>query len=273
MKMMAHGGFKDHFSASAAAYRRSRPGYPDGLFAWLASLPAIRGRDAAAWDCGCGNGQASIGLARHVGHIIATDPSARQVARATPHARVRYLAAPAERAPIATGRIDLIVAAQAAHWFDSDAFHREVRRVARPGAILALVTYGPLRASGTLDAVLSAIYHGPLNAHWPPERAHVETGYRTLPFPFAEIAPPAFAMRARWPMERLVDYISTWSAVKAYREATGADPIPEARARIADAWGDPTRRREIRWPLGLRVGRVDGDGAAMADPGADPGPR
>ncbi|MBP5855829.1 class I SAM-dependent methyltransferase [Marivibrio halodurans] len=260
MNLLGSGGFKDHFSASAAAYRRSRPGYPDGLFAWLAGLPAAGERNATAWDCGCGNGQASIGLARHVGHVIATDPSAGQVARAAAHPRIRYLAAPAERTPIAADSIDLVVAAQAAHWFDIDAFYREVRRVARPGAVVALITYGPLRASGTLDTVLSDIYHGPVNAHWPPERAHVEAGYRTLPFPFAEIAPPVFAMRARWPMERLVDYISTWSAVKVYREATGTDPIPEARARIADAWGDPMRRREIRWPLSLRVGHVHGDG-------------
>ena len=46
--------FKDHFSAHAAGYARARPGYPEALFDFLASLPARRG---LAWECGAGSGQ------------------------------------------------------------------------------------------------------------------------------------------------------------------------------------------------------------------------
>jgi SAM-dependent methyltransferase len=247
--------FADHFSTSAAAYRQARPGYPPALFQWLCSLPQT---PTQAWDCGSGSGQASRGLARHFPHVLASDPSAKQLAEAPPTRGITYICAPAERAPLPDQSVDLTLAAQAAHWFDLDAFYAQVRRVSRPGAILALVTYGPFEASGQLGAALEAYYTGPLHAHWPAERAHVEAGYQTLPFPFAEIDSPAFAMRVRWPFDRLATYLETWSALKAYRDVLGHDPLPAMIAPIRDAWGDPNARREIRWPLSLRVGWVTG---------------
>ena len=65
--------FKDHFSAQAAIYREARTQYPDALFEFLrAQAPG----GERAWDAGCGNGQASVALARHFHAVVATDPSA-----------------------------------------------------------------------------------------------------------------------------------------------------------------------------------------------------
>jgi hypothetical protein len=89
------GGFVDAFSDTAELYARTRPAYPEALIAELAALaPSRRG----AWDCGTGNGQAALGLARHFEHVEASDPSAEQIAQALPAARVRYsIATRAER--------------------------------------------------------------------------------------------------------------------------------------------------------------------------------
>src|SRR6218665_1515854 len=73
--------FKDHFSGHATAYHEARPGYPEALFVWLAAQSA---RNDLAWDAGCGNGQASVALAAHFKRVIATDPSATQIAEADP---------------------------------------------------------------------------------------------------------------------------------------------------------------------------------------------
>ena len=54
--------FKDHFSGHAALYRDARPLPPADWFDWLAQQAPDR---ALAWDAGCGNGQASLGLAAH----------------------------------------------------------------------------------------------------------------------------------------------------------------------------------------------------------------
>jgi hypothetical protein len=90
--------------------------------------------------------------------------------------------------------------------------------------------------------------------YWPAERRHVETGYRELPFPFAELEPPNFAMQAEWTLSELLGYIGTWSAVQRFRETTGHDPLPELARELEEHWGTPARVRTIRWPLSLRVG-------------------
>ncbi|MBI1920159.1 MAG: methyltransferase domain-containing protein [Geobacter sp.] len=246
-------GFKDHFSQGSGAYRDCRPDYPPELFGWLASLPP---RQEAALDCGCGTGQASVALAAHFQKVYAVDPSEEQIRHAIPHERVSYLVAPAEATGLPEATMDLVIAAQSLHWFDFDRFYAEVRRVAREGAFFAAFTYGLLTVDGKIDAVLGRLYHDILGPYWPPERAHVDAGYRTLPFPFTEIVPPSFIMRKEWQLERLVGYIGTWSAVKEYRRKHGVDPVAAVAAKLRNAWGAPEEPKNIEWPLVLRVGRI-----------------
>jgi SAM-dependent methyltransferase len=157
---------------------------------------------------------------------------------------------------------DLITVAQAAHWLDLEAFYAEVRRVARPRAILALISYGVLEvADARADAVVRDFYRDVLGPHWPPERRHVEDGYRTLAFPFAEIPfaeipAPALSIEVAWGLDDLIGYTETWSAVRAAERALGRGPITAFRAALAEAWGEPEERRGVRWPLSLRVGRL-----------------
>lgn len=245
--------YKDHFSTVANAYARYRPTYPPDLFDALADLAPAR---ELAWDCGCGNGQAAVGLARHFRRVIATDASARQIEQAVPHPAVTYRVAPAENSGIAACSVDLVLVAQALHWFDFDLFYAEVRRVARPGGILAALTYGLLRAGVELDPVLERFYTDIVGVYWPPERKWVDAGYATLPFPFDEIAPPALAMEAEWTFDQLLGYLGTWSAVKEYRRRNGKDPLELVRDELRDAWGEPESARKIVWPIGLRIGRV-----------------
>lgn len=247
-------GFKDHFSTNAAGYARFRPDYPPALFEDLSRLCAI---PDTAWDCGCGNGQASLALAENFTRVIATDPSANQIANARPHARIDYRVGGAEASGLDDKSADLVLAAQAAHWFDLELFYAEVRRVAKSNAVIALITYGLVEMDAPVNAVLQDIYHGPIGAHWPPERRHVENGYNDFAFPFPRLEIPQHAMRADWDLDTLAGYIGTWSATKLFREKTGHDPIPDARARLAEVWGEPSAQREIRWPLGGLIGRVE----------------
>lgn len=245
-------GFKDHFSVLAADYARYRPRYPAQLFADLAAVAPGRDR---AWDCATGNGQAAAGLAAWFREVVATDASAAQIAAARGPANVRFAVAPAEASPLPDASLDLLLVAQAAHWFDLPAFYAEAARVLKPGGVLALLTYSGVRVDAALDPVLRDFHHGLLGPYWPPERAQVERDYRDLPFPWPEIAFPAQEMRADWTLEELLGYLGTWSATRAYREQRGEDPLPALRARLAPAWGDPGRTRTVRWPLPIRIGR------------------
>ncbi len=252
---------QDHFSTVASGYARFRPTYPDRLFATLADRAPTRDR---AWDCGTGNGQAARGLARYFTLVIATDVSVAQLREgdAAGHAtggrvgRVPRVAAAAEAAPLADRSVSLATVAQALHWFDTGAFYEEVRRVVRPGGLLAVWSYALCRISPPVDAALDRLYGNVLGRYWAPERRHVESGYRTLDFPFDEEDAPGnlFLSRA---VDRadIEGYVATWSAVRAAHRA-GLDPLPQFRRELADVWPDRRVRLEARWPLSVRLGRI-----------------
>ncbi len=245
--------FKDHFSGHADEYEAFRPTYPDALFAYLGTIAPSHER---AWDCATGNGQSAVALAAIFEQVIATDASKTQIAQAQPHSRVRYLVAPAEKVPIPDRSVDLVTISQALHWFDLVRFYAEVRRVVRPGGLIAAWCYELHAISTEVDAVVHRFYREILDGYWPPERRIVEDGYRTLWFPFAEIAPPAFPMTERWDLAHLLGYLGTWSSVRLYRTRNGRDPRDLIVDELAAAWGDPRQVRDVVWPLNLRVGTV-----------------
>ncbi|KMO42648.1 SAM-dependent methyltransferase [Methylobacterium variabile] len=247
--------FKDHFSTNNAGYAAHRPTYPPALVEYLADSAPDR---ALALDAGCGTGQLSTLLAERFAQVVATDASAQQIAAATPHARVTYRTAPAERSGLPEASTDLVTVAQAAHWLDLDPFYAEVRRIARPRAVVALITYGVLHVEdAAADEVAQRFYSEVIGPYWPPERRHVEEGYRALPFPFAPLDAPALDIEVAWRLPDLIGYTETWSAVRAAEKAVGRGPIEAFHAELTEAWGDPDSVRRVRWPLSLRVGRVE----------------
>lgn len=245
--------FNDHFSSHSADYAAHRPAYPDALADYLASLAPDR---SLALDCGCGSGQLSGLLGDRFERVVATDASAAQIAKAEPHPRVEYRVAPAQECGLADGSVALVAAAQAAHWFDLDAFYAEVRRVARPGALVALISYGMAHVTPEIDRVVRRLHDETLAPYWPPERRHVEDGYRSLDFPFDEIEAPRFAIELEWRMAGMLAYLDTWSAVRRMEHAAGPGQFEAFAAELNAAWGDPAVTRRATWPLALRVGRL-----------------
>jgi len=195
-------------------------------------------------------------LAEAFDQVVATDASAAQIAEAVPHPRVRYAVAPAEVSGLPGGSVDCAVAAQAAHWFDLDAYYREVRRVARPGGLVALVTYAVLEVDPEIERLVERFYGHTLDGHWPPERRLVEEGYRSLPFPFEPVEAPPLALEHRWNADQLLGYVRTWSAVQSLKKAGRGEELDRFGEELRAAWGDPSRERIVRWPLSLRLGRV-----------------
>lgn len=242
--------FKDHFSGHAADYARYRPQYPPALFAWLADrAPAQR----LAVDCGTGNGQAANALAAHFESVVATDASAPQVAQARGPRNVRYAVAPAEADVVATGTADLVTVAQALHWFDTEAFYAAAARALAPGGLLAVWTYELMTVSAAVDATVLDFYRGAIDVYWPPERTHVEAGYRGILPDWPRVAVPRFEVRAEWHADDALGYLASWSAVRRCRRATGTDPVAAIADTVRKAWGP--HRRSVRWPLVLHAFR------------------
>ncbi len=245
--------FHDHFSAVASRYADFRPHYPAALFDYLATLAP---RDAFVWDCAAGNGQATRGLAERFARVIATDASAEQIASAPALPNAEFRVALAEESGLPDAAVGLISVAQALHWFDLPRFYAEVNRVLQPGGVLAVFAYGINRVHGeAVDALVQNFYGNVLGPYWPPSRPLVESGYRTLPFPFAEIASPVLRMEVRWTLGHLLGYFSTWSATNRYIRATGENPLPSLAEKLAAIWGDANAPRLITWPIAMRIGR------------------
>ena len=166
--------FQDHFSKRSGTYAKYRPDYPQALYEFI--LAHVKETELA-WDCATGNGQVAVALARHFKKVIATDASQNQIAHAIPHPRVEYRVSAAEDSGLNDHGTDLITVAQALHWFDFDAFYKEVKRVGKPGSLIAVWTYGLLTTETEADQVIQHFYYDIIGKYWPPERQYVDQKY------------------------------------------------------------------------------------------------
>ncbi len=246
--------FKDYFSKQATEYTKYRPNYPAALFEYLAGLTRSHER---AWDCATGSGQAALGLTPYYAQVIATDASEKQIANAVGHSSIHYAVAPAEKTDIESNSLDLIVVAQALHWFDLDEFYAEAKRVLRAGGVIAAWCYSLLRVSAAIDKLLGQFYTDVVGPFWPPERKLVDDKYESVYFPFKELNGPPFEMRADWSLEHLIGYLGTWSSVQKYKVKNNADPLETFAEDLAPAWGRLEDKRRVRWQMHLRVGRAN----------------
>ena len=244
---------KNWFDQGGSAYARFRPEYPPELAAYLACISPDRSH---AVDIGCGNGQLTTLLAAHFSTVAGFDSSEDQIAHAVARENASYRCAPAEDLPLLSRKASLVTAAQAAHWFDLPRFYNEVRRIATPGAILALISYGVLRLDGDLGIRFERFYWSEIGPYWPSERKLVDSGYATIDFPFSELDPPAIAIHLEWCLEEFLGYISTWTAVRIARDSEREDLLNRFAADIAELWGEPKARRPISWPINMRIGKL-----------------
>ncbi len=244
--------FKDYFSKQAADYAKFRPHYPPELFDYLASLAS--GHDCA-WDCATGNGQAAIGLAAHFQRVIATDASAQQIKNAERYEHVVYLVAPAESSGIESESIDLVMVAQALHWFDREAFFSEARRVLKNGGILAVSSYNSLKIAPGIDGIIKKFYCETTGPFWPPERELVESDYAAIELPFPQLLPVQFEMIAHWTFPQLLGYLRTWSATQKFIAVRKFDPVEPLADELREVWKNPEQAREVVWPLKVRAAR------------------
>lgn len=100
----------------------------------------------AMLDVGCGAGHLGFALAPGFARVVAADPSPAMLATVSGAAAERGLPqievqqAVAESLPFAAGSFDLVSSRYSAHhWRDVPVALREMRRVARPGAMLLLI--------------------------------------------------------------------------------------------------------------------------------------
>jgi len=247
----------DWFGSLPGRYARVRPKYPDALFDALSEVAPGHGR---AWDVATGSGQAAVPLASRFGSVHASDAYPGPLRVAPPVRNIVWALEPGERCSLPDGSVDLITVAAGLHWLDIPAFLREARRVAAPGAVLAVWTYGILPDDPEIADLMLGYRRDILGEDWSPVLAWVETGYATVALPGDALAMPAFAATSSLDYEGTLDLLRTWSASEAYRQRTGLDPAVGVADGLKSLWVRRLGRLDacwsLRWPLALRAVRL-----------------
>lgn len=126
---------RDSFGAVATAYAEHRPEYPPEAVAWLVGPERAR-----VLELGSGTGKLTAAITARGHGVVATDLSPPMLAQLRAAAPSAHLAvARAEQIPLAASAVDVVVSAQAFHWFDQQRALPEIARVLRPGGVLSLV--------------------------------------------------------------------------------------------------------------------------------------
>jgi len=244
--------FNDHFSKQAKEYALYRPKYPPEMFEFLSGLVK---EHSVAWDSATGNGQAALGLAEHFDKVIATDASEAQISRAFPHPKIEYRVAPAESSGLDSSSIDLITVASAIHWLDSEKFYSEVKRVLKPGGVIAVWVYDGIFINPEIDRVIHEYVSEKLDKHWPKQSAISWNFEKEIQLPFEKIDCPEFNIRLNWSPKDYLDFLYTWSSTQNYIKAHGSDPFDELRMQLLNIWGAENEKRPVKMPLMIKAGR------------------
>ncbi|CAE6456202.1 unnamed protein product [Rhizoctonia solani] len=183
---------------NAASYASFRPTYPRSLYDFIYTYHAQSRR--AGWekvvDLGCGTGQATLEVADQFKEAIGCDPSEGMVENARIAAeqsgraqKPKFVVSPAEKLSfLEDDSVDMVVAAQAAHWFNYKTLFPELARVLKPGGTVAVWNYAELRFGGrkALDPLIWEYSHGEksLGPHWQqPGRSILEGYLQKVPVP------------------------------------------------------------------------------------------
>jgi hypothetical protein len=242
---------KDLFSKQAGDYAKYRPFYPKELFDHI--LQFVEEKNIA-WDCATGNGQAALALAPHFKKVIATDISEKQLALAKPHANIQYQISQAEHTNFPGNYFDLITVAQAYHWFKFEAFEKEVRRVAKKNAVIAVWGYNLFSTNDVaINALIKKIYTEIVGPFWDAERKYIDDNFKTVPFNFSPLPSKAFFIKTEWSKTDVVGYLNSWSAVQHFITAKKYDPVDDIINDLDLHWKDV---KPVSFPVFLKLGKV-----------------
>ncbi|KAI9799403.1 MAG: hypothetical protein M1833_004103 [Piccolia ochrophora] len=273
---------------SHSSYATFRPSYPTSLYQKLLAYHSAP--RSLCLDLGSGHGVVARALAPSFTTVIGTDPSAGMVTQANSSdnpSNLSFRGAPAESLPfIADGSVDMVVAGQAAHWFDHQRLWPEMARVVRESGTLAFWGYKDhvfVDYPRTTD-ILNHYAYGSgkelLGDYWgQPGRAIVQNKYRDIVPPAEnwesvqrlEYEPGTYGpssgegdlfLSKKMTLRDCKSYIRTWSAFHAWVEAHPGvkkaedggrgDVVDEMFDKMVDAEDD--WQQADRWPeLEVRV--------------------
>lgn len=283
-------------SFNAASYAAFRPTYPPSLYNTV--LGFHRGQKNLLIDLGCGTGVVPRYLAREFKHVIGTDPSPGMIKKAQDlspkdqFSNVDYQVASAESlAFLEDGCVDMVVAAQSAHWFDYPKLFPELKRVLRKEGTIAFWGYKdhvycgyPAASKIMLECCYGSDPSRQLGSFWEPGRSIVVDKLRPVKPPeddFEDIQrieyePDARAratgqgtlfVEKKMAIAQSMEYVRTFSSFHEW-EKKNPDKVARAKGgngdlvdwmyddmKEAEGWTDENMLLDVEWGSALLLCR------------------
>jgi ubiquinone/menaquinone biosynthesis C-methylase UbiE len=247
---------RNTFSEQSDIYYKVRPHYPSALYEWISQMCIQRKN---AWDCATGNGQAAVGLSAYFETVQATDISEQQISYAMQQENITYSVSSAETTIFSPESFDLVVVAQALHWFDYDRFWPEVSRVARRDAFFCAWGYDWLSSTTEIDTILIKPLRSLLDPFWAKKNLLLWNGYHSkdIAFPYERLETPSFVLETQWQLDHLLEYMMTWSAFKNSRGDSAVVASIDQLISVAKTLVLSDKELPIRMPLKIVAGWIN----------------
>ncbi|KAJ3343850.1 hypothetical protein HDU93_005133 [Gonapodya sp. JEL0774] len=208
--------------------------------------------------------------------VFGVDPSTKMLESAKIAPNITYKLGSEHDIPVPEGSVDLVAAAQCAHWFDTEAFISEVRRVLRPHGTIALWGYSlvHVRDKPLLTQLLRETAYGTgegqVGPYWEDGRKILENKYESIKLPFKEQKRIYFPSPTEgtmidldMPLPAFRHYVGTWSSYKHWKEDPKnngkSDPLDAMVAKIAEELGGSGDETvvQLEWQGVLILATVD----------------
>ncbi|PQP00446.1 MULTISPECIES: class I SAM-dependent methyltransferase [Pseudomonas] len=139
MKDQVHHSAAAGYKVGADTYVRGRPDYPAQVADWLTVTLELNA-DKTVLDLGAGTGKFTGQLVATGAQVIAVEPVPQMLEKLSEaFPEVLAVSGTATDLPLPDASVDVVVCAQAFHWFASTEALTEIARVLKPGGKLGLV--------------------------------------------------------------------------------------------------------------------------------------
>ncbi|XP_038049349.1 putative methyltransferase DDB_G0268948 [Patiria miniata] len=235
----------------AAVYVLGRPDWPKDIIE--KSIAFLREKKSKpfllAVDVGCGSGQNTRPLAPHFEMVIGVDVSEAQIKAAQSvenPSNVEFRIGSGESIPVPDGSADMITVAEAVHWFDIDAFFREVDRVLKPCGCVAIYScnmYPRVEGDDNKNQLLKDVvlkFDSFLAPYGSDRIRHVRNMLADIHIPYEEtIRDDTLQIKHDTTLASFMNFVRSWSSYQGYRvkNPTGPDPVLAMQDRFIEILG------------------------------------
>lgn len=205
--------------------------------------------------------------------MIATDTSPKQLDFAAKLPNILYRHTPptmsiaeVEQTVAPRGTVDLVVVAQALHWFDLTTFYTNVRHILKkPHGVIAAWCYTLPKVNPTVDAILGRFYTVDVGPYWEAPRKLVDEEYETMEFPFEAVEGEEgtgpvrrFAAEKEMDFEEYLTYLRSWSAYQTAKNQGVETLTGEVVEEFDKAWNEDGKngKKLAKFPIHLKIGKI-----------------